>query len=62
MCIKSTPYLHQKSTNMALSIVFFWCFGADIDQIAPLEGAFTAYIYLNYDAKWAKNIFQSCPK
>ena len=45
MCIKSAPYLLQKSANWALNRVFFWCFGADVvyyinsSQIAPLEGA-----------------------
>ena len=43
MCIKSAPYLHEKSFKLALKIV----------QIEPLEGAAPAYFFCNYDAKFA---------
>ena len=46
MCFKSSPYLHQKSTNCALDMVFL-CFGTNVaheinvnlSQIAPKSTA-----------------------
>ena len=43
MCIKSAPYLHQKSSNRALNMVLFWYFGVYVaHQICPKKGAVSA--------------------
>ena len=65
MCIKSAPYLHQKSVIRH----YIWHFFNALmlltkfvpNSMAPLEGAVPASIF-NYDAKFAPNILQICPK
>ena len=62
MCIKSAPYLHQKSNNWALNIELFYALVlmlfTNFVPIAPLEGAVPAFIVFNYDPKFAPNIKQ----
>ena len=54
MCIKSAPYMHQKSANLALNIVLFLYFCANVvHQIAPLESAVPSVFSSNFDAKLA---------
>ena len=45
LCIKSAPYLHQKSFNWAL--LHFWCFGTDVaHQLTSLEDAISTRMFL----------------
>ena len=53
MYIKSAPYLHQNSVNLALNEVFFLML---LSQIAPLEGAAPASLILLIDLP-QQNIF-----
>ena len=56
LCMKSAPYLHQKSAHWALNMFFFMLFV----QNSILKGAVSALFY--YDAKFAQNIMQNYPK
>ena len=62
-CIKFATYLAKKEKK-----TFFVCvlmlMGLSLNsyQIAPLEGAVVALSFFNFDAEFALNMMQICPK
>ena len=62
MCIKSAPYFHQKNVNLALNIMLFDALVL-ITKFVP-NGTIRRCDAgkKNYDAKFAPNIMQTCPK
>ena len=46
MCIKSPPYLRQKTVNFSLNLVLFCDALEPMSQIAPYEGTVLANLFL----------------